>query len=799
MIRVFLKKRGTMDSPLPGPSRRFSSRLSLSQKFTKSASKTSSRCSVKSKTPPPSSAPSTEDNNEMMHLLSNDPFRLTNLTLAEEDDLISRAPDAFTLSSRESANDEDRKSGIIKSPASVVSISSGSDREASPTPKKSTLSEFFTPLKSRRNSMSSGMGVSTLKSTTQKTSSRKENFPKTDPKKVSKVRKQICKTTNIKMLTNKYFDESQKRITNFFIQHQDPDRVGYHRVLKSSAMPAINTGDENIEKFLAVHLNEGSEPLRPSQIQGPTMSPIPDEPEKIMERIEKVQSACYDQGKDDWNMEVTDVAVVVEKNPEEVIDSGYSNDGPSTVVVQAKVRNPKTPAVKRKSTATKSSKVKKAPPTKTPATSKRKERKIICPKYKIIGGTTFAVDAFRYGDIEGVSHYFLTHYHADHYIGLKRRFAMPLIMSSITARLVKAFINVDENFYTIVDLHDPIVIDGVRITALDANHCPGAVLFLFELPNGTNILHTGDFRASADMEEYPEFWNMDIHCVYLDTTYLSSKYAFKSQWESITDASAVVRAYLNRNIGARTLIVCGSYLIGKEKVWAELAEQFNYKVWTEPNRRKALKAVGDPLQQKRIVDDPKDADIHVLSMNKLSYDELVLYMDQFPDRYDNLLAIRPSGWEKNSRPQYRGRINIVGIEYSEHSSYDELKRFVSFLRPLEVISTVPYGNSNQNRTPQVPPSWYKGEIRPERKALQLSMTSFVKVGLQTPAAKRDPKKITKRIEEVDEEDDCTIIDEEVVVQNKLDQKENLVEEGEPDEAAHSEKGEQDDDSDSDWM
>lgn len=145
-------------------------------------------------------------------------------------------------------------------------------------------------------------------------------------------------------------------------------------------------------------------------------------------------------------------------------------------------------------------------------------------------------------------------------------------------------------------------------------------MFLFQLPSGTNILHTGDFRASADMEEYPEFWNMDIHCIYLDTTYLSSKYAFKSQWESITVACAEVRSYLDRNIGTEVLIVCGGYLIGKEKVWSELAAQFRRKVWTEPNRRKALEAVADPLHQQWIVDDPKDANIHVLAMNKLSYD-----------------------------------------------------------------------------------------------------------------------------------------------------------------------------------
>lgn len=58
-----------------------------------------------------------------------------------------------------------------------------------------------------------------------------------------------------------------------------------------------------------------------------------------------------------------------------------------------------------------------------------------CPPYKIIENTTFAVDAFQFGCIENVTHYFLTHFHADHYIGLTKSFAMPLFVSPITGEL----------------------------------------------------------------------------------------------------------------------------------------------------------------------------------------------------------------------------------------------------------------------------------------------------------------------------------------------------------------------------
>lgn len=66
----------------------------------------------------------------------------------------------------------------------------------------------------------------------------------------------------------------------------------------------------------------------------------------------------------------------------------------------------------------------------------KQKRKIECPAYKIVEGTKLAVDAFRYGDIDGVEHYFLSHFHGDHYIGLKKSFNHTLYVSNITGKII---------------------------------------------------------------------------------------------------------------------------------------------------------------------------------------------------------------------------------------------------------------------------------------------------------------------------------------------------------------------------
>jgi len=91
-------------------------------------------------------------------------------------------------------------------------------------------------------------------------------------------------------------------------------------------------------------------------------------------------------------------------------------------------------------------------------------------------------------------------------------------------------------------MNSPTIIESrgkpVTVTLLDANHCPGAIMFLFEVGNKT-ILHVGDFRWDREimmkMPQLKAFSNANprLNEIFLDTTYCDKKYSLPTQAEAI--------------------------------------------------------------------------------------------------------------------------------------------------------------------------------------------------------------------------------------------------------------------------
>ena len=327
----------------------------------------------------------------------------------------------------------------------------------------------------------------------------------------------------------------------------------------------------------------------------------------------------------------------------------------------------------------------------------------LCPFYKRIPNTGFVIDAFSYGVIAGVTCYFLSHYHYDHYRGLGKWLNKPLYCSQVTANLVQYKIKLDPNLVRVLPLNESRIIENVEVVLLDANHCPGAVMFLFRFPTGLTILHVGDFRADPCMESWKELNQRPIDHIYLDTTYCDHNYDLPPQREVLDYVRHLVRRYVAKH--SKLLVVTGTYTIGKEKVFMAAAEELNCSVWAPAAKRAILTRLDDPVLSKRLVNDPLKAGVHVVNISDVKANNLRKYIAGLNGAFAHILAFHPTGWEYDGRtaasglnsirPKTFGNVTIYGVPYSEHSGFNEMKRFVTYFRPKKIIPTVNVGSAKQ--------------------------------------------------------------------------------------------------------
>ncbi|XP_073175761.1 5' exonuclease Apollo isoform X3 [Lepidochelys kempii] len=122
----------------------------------------------------------------------------------------------------------------------------------------------------------------------------------------------------------------------------------------------------------------------------------------------------------------------------------------------------------------------------------------------LIPGTPIAVD---FWSIRKASHarvFFLSHMHSDHTVGLSSTWHRPVYCSPITGRILHHRLKVAERWIWPLEVGQShlVALDEVgkrtmTVTLIDANHCPGSVMFLFEGPFGV-ILYTGVYSLGKE-------------------------------------------------------------------------------------------------------------------------------------------------------------------------------------------------------------------------------------------------------------------------------------------------------------
>jgi len=252
-----------------------------------------------------------------------------------------------------------------------------------------------------------------------------------------------------------------------------------------------------------------------------------------------------------------------------------------------------------------------------------------CPWYKKLEGTDFWVDAFHYGNASLCQHYILTHFHSDHYGGLTRRWDSGTIYCNpVTAALVRQQLGVQWKFIHEVPMNTAVQLCGCTVTVLDANHCPGATLWLITTPAGKTHLHVGDFRWHPKMKWLPSLRRFAagasstqrLDTLYLDTTYCDAKYTFPPQAAVVR---AVVRECCRLAHDPHVLFLFGSYTIGKERLFMAVAEALGERIFVTPPKWRVMQCCGwTPAQMARFTTLETAARIHVVPMGALSADRV---------------------------------------------------------------------------------------------------------------------------------------------------------------------------------
>jgi len=345
-----------------------------------------------------------------------------------------------------------------------------------------------------------------------------------------------------------------------------------------------------------------------------------------------------------------------------------------------------------------------------------------CPFYKILPGFSICVDAFRYGAVEGCKAYFLSHFHSDHYIGLTSSWCHgPIYCSHVTANLVRQQLRVDPKWVFDLDFDKKMEVPetgGVEVTMIPANHCPGSSLYLYEkvVGKGSNpkiqrVLHCGDFRACTAHVQHPllrpdvidavtgkKTAQQKLDVCYLDTTYLTPKYAFPSQedvikscadmcvslskdfvdatdsWEQTKRERAgtgmvkfvrkdsdikteepdeappttTTNAPPTQKRRGRLLVIVGTYSIGKERICVGVAKALHSKIYAPPQKQRIVAALEDPELSALMTSDPLEAQVHMQMLMEIRAETLADYLTGYKPHFSRIVGFRPSGW--NYRP-----------------------------------------------------------------------------------------------------------------------------------------------------
>ncbi|XP_011420284.3 5' exonuclease Apollo [Magallana gigas] len=316
---------------------------------------------------------------------------------------------------------------------------------------------------------------------------------------------------------------------------------------------------------------------------------------------------------------------------------------------------------------------------------------------KVIPGTPIAVDFWKTRECPNARLFFLTHLHGDHIVGLSSSWQHKIYCSEVTGKLLVERYDIDASLISPLETGcshilyvDSDQIEQMSVTVINAHHCPGSVMFLFEGYFG-KILYTGDFRFDSEMKDDPLMGNL-LHAdtLYLDNTYNSPKCVFPSREESFKQMMEIIQSHedFHIKIGLRNL--------GKEDLLVKIAVDLNEWIKVPPSFFQLAELLDLPDV---FITGETDARIEVVPFYSISNKNIERWNKECPT-----IALLPTSlYTGLEMSPFCNQENVYIVPYSDHSSFDELIEFVKFIKPGCIYPIVcaetrgPFGSSISDR------------------------------------------------------------------------------------------------------
>uniref|UniRef100_A0A3B3TT72 Protein artemis n=1 Tax=Poecilia latipinna TaxID=48699 RepID=A0A3B3TT72_9TELE len=316
--------------------------------------------------------------------------------------------------------------------------------------------------------------------------------------------------------------------------------------------------------------------------------------------------------------------------------------------------------------------------------------------------------------------YFLSHCHKDHMKGLKGPLLKRKLQFSRTVRLYCSFVTKElllnnpkyafwEEYVVPLELESPTQISlvdeasgEVGMFRSDAAPVPRVLRFLFEGCHG-NVLYTGDFRLAVGDASRMEHLHSgsrvkDIQSVYLDSTFYDPRfYQIPSREVCLKGILELIGNWIGQSPYHVVWLNCKA-AYGYEYLFTNLGDEFGTQIHV--NSLAMFKKMPEILSY---VTTDRTTQIHACRHPR---DEEFFQGNRLPCGCSatdgsplRIISIKPSTMWFGERTKKTNVIIKTGSSsyracFSFHSSYSEIKDFLSYLQPVNIFpSVVPIGRS----------------------------------------------------------------------------------------------------------